>query len=81
MNLLNANDWHSLDVSLRKMNEIVLTRTLGGIRVEAATVRVKKAWPVAMLVSVRVESPNLGIQRQYFESVEAARKAVETWRT
>lgn len=80
MNLLSANDWHSLEVSLRKMNEITLTRSLGRISVEATTVRVNKAWPVAMLVGIRVESPQHGVQRQYFESVQAAQKAVETWK-
>lgn len=79
MNLLSANDWHSLEVSLRKMNEITLTRSLGRVSIEATTVQVKKAWPVAMLVGIWVESPR-GVQRQYFESVQAAQKAVEAWR-
>lgn len=78
MTLLCENDWHSLEVSLRKMNDVTLYRTLGDVKIEASTVHVKKAWPVAMLVCVRVEARQK-VQRQYFESVKAAREAVERW--
>ena len=43
-----------------------------------ATARVKRAWPVSMVVGLRVEYPG-GSQRQYFESMKAARQAAERW--
>ena len=79
MTLLSENDWHSLEVSLRKMNDVTLYRTLGDVKVEASTVHVNKAWPVAMLVGIKVESGHK-IQRQYFQSVQAARVALEGWK-
>ena len=76
--LLSDNDWNSLAVSLRKMNEIILTRQIGDIYLEASTEPVKKAWPVAMVISIRIQSPRV-VQRQHFESVESARKTIEGW--
>ena len=61
------------------MDEVSLERTLGRVSVQAATARVKKAWPVAMVVSLRVRYPG-GVQRQYFESINAARRAAERWK-
>lgn len=72
--MLTDNDWSRLSRSLREMREDKLSVTLGKVTVEACTARVKKGWPVAMVVGVRVESGHK-IQRQYFESVEAARRA------
>jgi len=76
--LISESDWLRLRAALRHMDEISLERTLGRVSVQAATARVKKAWPVSMVVSLRVEYPG-GSQRQYFESVNAARQAAERW--
>ena len=76
--LISEIDWLRLRAALRHMDEISLERTLGRVSVQAATARVKKAWPVSMVVSLRVEYPG-GSQRQYFESINAARQAVERW--
>ena len=76
--LISESDWLRLRAALRHMDEVSLERTLGRIAVKAATVRVKRAWPVAMVVSLRVEYPG-GVQRQYFESINAARQAAEKW--
>ena len=77
---LSDNDWSRLSRALREMREDKLSVTLGKIKVEAWTTNVKRGWPVAMLVGLRVEAGHM-LQRQYFESVEAARAAVKKWRT
>lgn len=76
--LISESDWLRLRAALRHMDEISLEWTLGRVSVQAATARVKKAWPVSMVVSMRVEYPG-GSQRQYFESINAARQAAERW--
>ena len=76
--LISESDWLRLGAALRHMDEVSLERTLGRIAVQAATVRVKRAWPVSMVVSLRVEYPG-GVQRQYFESINAARQTAERW--
>lgn len=77
--LISESDWLRLRAALRHMDEVSLERTLGRVSVQAATARVKKAWPVAMVISLRVEYPG-GVQRQYFESIKAARQAAEQWK-
>ncbi|MGM9640581.1 MAG: hypothetical protein ACI3V3_04370 [Faecousia sp.] len=74
MNLITENDWSRLARSLLEMREDRVEVTMGCTSIEVCTTRVKKGWPVAMLVGLRIESGNM-IQRQYFESVEAARRA------
>ena len=78
--LLTDNDWARLSRALREMREDKLSVTLGKVTVEAWTTNVKRGWPVAMLVGLRVDSGHM-VHRQYFESVEAARAAVKKWRT
>ena len=77
--LISESDWLRLRAALRHMDEISLERSLGAVRVQASTARVKKAWPVAMVVGLAVEYPG-GSQRQYFESVNTATQAAERWR-
>ena len=76
---LSDNDWSRLSSALREMREDKLSVTLGNVTVEAWTTNVKRGWPVAMLVGLRVEARHM-VQRQYFESVEAARSAAERWK-
>ena len=76
--LIGESDWLRLGAALRRMDEVSLERTLGRVTVQAYTARVKKAWPVSMVVGLRAEYPG-GSQRQYFESVKAARQAAERW--
>ena len=76
MVILTDNDWSRLSRALREMREDKLSFALGNVTVEAWTTNVKRGWPVAMLVGVRVEAGHM-VQRQYFESVEAARRAAE----
>ena len=79
MVILTDNDWSRLSRALREMREERITVTLGKVTVEAWTTNVKRGWPVAMLVGLRVEARHM-VQRQYFESVEAARRAAERWK-
>ena len=77
--LISESDWLRLRAALRHMDEISLERSLGAVRVQANTARVKKAWPVAMVVGLAVEYPG-GSQRQYFQTIKAAQAAAEEWR-
>ena len=77
--ILTDNDWSRLSRALREMREDKLSVTLGDTTVEAWTTNVKRGWPVAMLVGLLVEAGHM-VQRQYFESVEAARAAAERWK-
>ena len=77
--LLTDNDWSRLSRALREMREDKLSVKLEDTTVEAWTTNVKRGWPVAMLVGLRVEAGHM-VQRQYFESVEAARRAAERWK-
>ena len=77
--LISESDWLRLRAALRHMDEISLERSLGAVRVRVSTARVKKAWPVAMVVGFAVEYPG-GRQRQYFQTIKAARAAAEEWR-
>ena len=76
---LSDHDWSRLSRALREMREDKLSVTLGDTTVEAWTTNVKRGWTVAMLVGLRVEAGHM-VQRQYFESVEAARAAAERWK-
>lgn len=77
--LISESDWLRLRAALRHMDEISLERSLGAVRVRASTARVKKVWPVAMVVGLSVEYPG-GSQRQYFQTIKAARAEAEKWR-
>ena len=78
--LLNDNDWNSLAVSLRKMREITLERTLGTLSLTASTQEVNaKSWDVAMVVQIRVEQHHPYLSWvQNFPSIEAARRALRS---
>ena len=76
---ISESDWLRIRAAMRHMDEISLERSLGAVRVRASTARVKKAWPVAMVVCLAVEYTG-GSQRQYFQTIKAAREAAEEWR-
>lgn len=77
--LISESDWLRLRAALRHMDEMSLDRLLGAVRVQASTARVKKAWPVSMVIGLRVEYPG-GSQRQYFQTIKAAQEAAKEWR-
>ena len=56
------------------METVTLTRTLGDTEVTASVVPAGKAWPVAMLVQVRVRQGRAEWV-QHFESVEEAERS------
>lgn len=74
--IVSENDWNSIRVSFRKMNEVSLWRELGDIKVTLSTVNANKAWDVAVLVSVEFQNSNY-YWRQHFDSVERARTSLE----
>ena len=74
--LLSSNDLDTLSKALRRMEPVTLTRTLGDTEVTASVVPAGKAWPVAMLVQVRVKTGRTEWV-QHFESVEAMRGAAD----
>ena len=74
--IISENDWHSVRVSFQKMNEVTLWRELDEIKITLSTVTANKAWNVAMLVSVEFQNSNY-YWRQYFDSVERARRYLE----
>ena len=80
MNLLSDNDWKQLSEAIRRLESVSLTRTLGSVEVTAETTRAPNPWPVAMLVGVKVERNGRVEQRQWFESVEQAKREVRRWR-
>ena len=80
MNLLSDNDWKQLSEAPRRLESVSLTRTLGSVEVTAETTRAPNPWPVAMLVGVKVERNGRVEQRQWFESVEKAKREVRRWR-
>lgn len=77
--LISESDWLRLRAALRHMDEMSLERSLGEVRMQASTARVKKAWPVTMVVGLAVEYPG-GSQRQYFQTIKAAQAAAKEWR-
>lgn len=78
--MLNANDWNSIRVSLRKMNEIQLWRELGNQKVTVSTVCANNAWRVAMLVRVEYESHQPFLRwSQYYESAEEAKRNLDAF--
>lgn len=80
MNLLSDNDWKQLSEAMRRLEPTSLTRALGNMEVTAETSRAPNPWPVAMLVGVKVERNGRVEQRQWFESVEQAKREVRRWR-
>lgn len=80
MNLLSDNDWKQLSEALRRLEYLSLTRTLGTLEIAAETSRATNPWPVAMLVGVTVSRNGRVEQRQWFESVEQAKKEAGRWR-
>lgn len=72
MSLLSNNDYKALLDALRHMEPMTLTRALGNREVTASVIPAPKAWPVAMLVQIRVKEGRIEWV-QTFESVEKAR--------
>lgn len=76
MNLLSTNDCKRLSEALRRMEEFTLTRTLGDTELTVCVKGEGKAWPVGMVVQVRVKEGRTEWV-QTFESVEKAVEIIE----
>lgn len=72
MDLLSENDWKVVSKALRRMEDFTLTRTLGETELTVSVKEAGKAWPVAMLVNMRVRKGRVEWV-QNFESAEEAR--------
>lgn len=77
MQLMSANDWHSIEVSLRKHREVVLYREgTQGEQLEVRTEAVSsRAWDTDMLVGIIYQRGGL-LQRQWLATLEEAKEAV-----
>lgn len=80
LNLLSDNDWNQLSNALRRLESLGLTRTIGSFEITAETSRAPNPWPVEMIVGVTVIRNGRVEQRQWFESVEQAKREVGRWR-
>lgn len=80
MSLISDKDWNQLSNALRRLESLSLTRTIGSLEITAETSRAPNPWPVAMLVGVTVRRNGRVEQRQWFESVEQAKREVRRWR-
>ena len=67
--LLSKNDLDALSTALRRMDPLTLTRTLGDAELTVCVKEAGKAWPVAMLVQMRVKKDRVEWV-QTFESLE-----------
>ena len=80
MTILTENDWNAVSNALRNLQYIELDRTFlpTGTRIVVTVEPAKKPWTVAAVVKV-VGYFRGGLWHQYFESVEAAKRAVLKW--
>ena len=77
--LLTDNDWSRLSRALREMREDRVEITMGRDSVEVRTARAGHSWTVAMIVGVVLRRDGEVRERQWVESVEAARMIVRRW--
>ena len=78
--MLSDNDWNALSNALRRTEEMSLTITLGSTEITVSVERATKAHSVAMLIGVELKHNGRIADRQWFESVEEAKKMVRRWR-
>ena len=78
--MLSDNDWNALSNALRRTEEMSLTITLGSTEITVSVERATKAHSVAMLIGVELKRNGRIADRQWFESVEEAKKMVRRWR-
>lgn len=76
MKLLTEKDLQALQTAMKKRKCTFLAVTLDGVTVTASTWPASSAWDVPMLVRLEMQRGNV-YTSQYFESVEALRKAVK----
>ena len=74
--LLSKNDLDALSTALRHMEPLTLARTLDGQELTVSVLPASMAWPVAMVVQVRVKEGRVEWV-QTFESVEEVKRVIE----
>lgn len=77
--MLSDNDWSRLARALREMREDRVEVTMGHTSIEVQTARAGRGWTVAMIVGVVLRRDGEVRERQWVESVEAAREIVRRW--
>lgn len=77
--LLTENDWSRLARALRELREDRVEVTMGRTSIEVQTARAGRGWTVAMIVGVVLRQDGEVRERQWVESVEAAREIVRRW--
>ena len=80
MTLLTENDWKAVRNALHARKDIEIDRTYAptNTRVVVSVKKVGEPWTVSAVVKVTGYFRG-GAWHQYFESVEAARRASEQW--
>lgn len=77
--LLTDNDWSRLSRALREMREDRVAVTMGRTSIEVQTARAGHGWTVSMIVGVVLRRDGEIRERQWVESVEAAKMIVRRW--
>ena len=75
--LLSENDLRHLGDALRRMEELELSRSLGPVSLVARTTPAGKAWNVAMLIQLRIDTPGMTVLKNC-ASVEELREWLKT---
>lgn len=76
MTLLTDNDWRQLEQCMRRGEPVQLVRTLGQIEVVAEVDHAPPVWGGGMLVGVTVRENGRITRRQWFASVDEARRVI-----
>lgn len=77
--MLSDNDWYRLARALCELREDRVEVTMGRTSIEVQTARSGRGWTVAMIVGVVLRRDGEVRERQWVESVEAAREIVRRW--
>lgn len=76
---LSDNDWSRLSRALREMREDRVEVTMGRTSIEVQTARAGHSWTVAMIVGAVFRRDGEVRERQWVESIEAARMIARRW--
>lgn len=75
MNLFSENDYRAVSKALSSMEEITVTRILGGTELSVCVKEASKAWPVGMVVQASFKRGRME-RVQTFESIEEVKRAL-----
>lgn len=77
--IMPDNGWSRLARALREMREDRVEITMGRTSIEVCTALAGHGWTVAMIVGVVLRRDGEIRERQWVESVEAAKMIVRRW--